>query len=235
MSYAHALVVAIVLGAPPVVSAQSSSLYLSEPEAPKMSKDGVVEQGPLATVSYTAVLTPPPRKFAVQDLITIIIREDSEATSEGNLETEKESKIKGEVRSFPHLNLYDLLTKQLTSSDRDDDNPFPSVDLSFKNEFTGDGEYERKDTMTTRLTARVVDVKPNGVLSLEARTFMKNDDEEVTITVTGFIRPDDVTPANTVMSTQVFDLHVAKTHEGEIRKAAKKGLLTKILDTLFNF
>ena len=44
-----------------------------------------------------------------------------------------------------------------------------------------------------------------------------------------------MTIANTVLSTQMFDLRVAKTHEGEIRKAQKKGLFTKILDTIFNF
>lgn len=217
-------------------AAQSSSLYMTKPSPPQISAAGRIETPQLADVSYTAVFLPPPREYQVHDLVTVIIRENSTASSDGSLETEKDTTIKGAVNAFPSLNLYDLISaKKLTTSDRDSRTPFPEVDLTFSKEFEGEGAYERQDTMTTRLTARVVDVKPNGTLALEARTFIKNDEEEVTITVTGYARPTDVTIANTVLSTQMFDLRVAKTHEGEIRKAQKKGLFTKILDTIFNF
>jgi flagellar L-ring protein precursor FlgH len=109
------------------------------------------------------------------------------------------------------------------------------VGISFGRQFEGDGEYERTDEVITRLTARVVDVKPNGTLALEARTHLANDDETVTITVTGYCRAEDVTADNSVLSTQMYDLRVAKKHTGEIRDASKKGLFTKGLDYLFNF
>jgi flagellar L-ring protein precursor FlgH len=81
----------------------------------------------------------------------------------------------------------------------------------------------------------VVDVKPNGTLALEARKHIENDDEKLTISLTGFCRPEDVAADNTVLSTQMFDLRVNKQHQGEVRNAQKKGLLTKLLDFVFNF
>jgi flagellar basal body L-ring protein FlgH len=73
------------------------------------------------------------------------------------------------------------------------------------------------------------------MLSLEARKFIKNDKEALTIKLTGYCRAEDVSADNTVLSTQMFDLRVIKEHEGELRKATKKGILTKALDLLFNF
>ena len=89
--------------------------------------------------------------------------------------------------------------------------------------------------MTTRLTAKVVDVKPNGLLALEARTQISNDEEIQTISVTGYCQPADVTIANTVLSTQIYDLRVKKVNEGEVRDASKKGFLTKLFEAIFAF
>ena len=54
------------------------------------------------------------------------------------------------------------------------------------------------------------------------------------ITVTGVCRADDVTGTNTVLSNQLFDLRVVRKAEGELKKANKKGIITKILDVLTN-
>jgi flagellar L-ring protein precursor FlgH len=212
--------------------AQSSSLYVTTQPGPIVKVKGRSVNAQLQEVSYHVVTMPEPRLFAVHDLITIIIREQSTTTSEATLDTQKETQLDGKIQAFPTFNLRDILEGRLRPGDPAD---FPAVKVGTKNEFKGEGEYERRDTMTTRLTARVVDIKPNGTMTLEARTHVQNDDEKLTIAVTGQIRPEDVTADNTVLSTQVFDLRVAKVHEGELRKTSKKGLLTKILDTIFNF
>ena len=221
--------------------AQSSSLYVQEPPrspAPVRPANRVERPGPpvnpyLQRMSYTSVAAPEPRRFAVQDLITVIIREQSISTSESTLETQKDTQFNGGVDAFPHFSASDLLNLRLRNSDSPEN--LPQVDVGMNQEFEGEGEYERRDTMTTRLTARVIDVKPNGTLTLEARTHIRNDDEAQTITVTGYCQPQDVTIDNTVLSTQVFDLRVSKTNEGELRDATNKGILTTILETIFNF
>ena len=225
------VVVAIALSLCAAAFGQSSSLYTAQPQAPVV-ENGFKVNPALQQASYTVVTTPEPRRFAMHDLITIVIREQSSAVSESTLETNKETKVDGQVSAFPHLTLKDLLDGQVRAGRTED---LPKVGVDFKNEFEGDGEYERKDSLTTRLTGRVVDVKPNGTLSVEARTFIQNDDEKLEILVTGYCRPDDVTPDNSVLSTQIYDLRVTKVHSGELRKTSKKGLFTKILDTVFNF
>ncbi len=210
---------------------QSSSLYLVKAEAPTRTKGLLIEPS-LQASSLTSVQPPTPRVFAINDLITVVIRESSSATSESKLDTKKEDKIDGGITAFPTFNLEALLNGQLKGGKL---NNGPAVSTNWKNDFKTNGDYERKDEMTTRLTARVIDVKPNGTLVVEARTDVRSDRERSVITVTGQCRPDDVTVDNTVLSTQMFDLRVDKQHEGEIKKNGGKGIITKVLETIFNF
>jgi flagellar L-ring protein precursor FlgH len=192
----------------------------------------VVEPHALRTVSMFAIAPAPPRIFHEHDLIEIIVRETSSAKSTQELETDKETKYKGKVSQWPDMSLDDLFNGVIKAGATDD---LPQVDLQFQKEFSGDGEYERRGDFTARLSAEVLEVLPNGNLILESRTRIKTDDEETLIKVTGLCRPDDVTPANTILSTQLHDLKVEKVNKGEIKKSSEKGIFTKALDFLFAF
>ncbi len=228
-----ALFAMVMLVATSSALAQSSSLLLAPAKEPARVHGLMVNEA-LQTASYTSVIPVPPRKFALHDLVTIIVRESSTASSEASLETEKEATVAGEITNVPDLT--QLLQLRLKNS------PFtanggvtPKIGADFSKEFEGDGEYERKDEVVFRITARVIDVKPNGTLSLEARKAIQNDKEKLTITLTGYCRAEDVAADNTVLSTKMFDLRVNKQHAGELRNASKKGILTKVFDFIFNF
>jgi flagellar L-ring protein precursor FlgH len=183
--------------------------------------------------SFAAVQMPERRQFAVHDLVTIIIRESNETDFQSEIETEKSSEHSGEIAEFPRLTLSDLADLQLRPSELEDG--APSLDVSMEREFEGEGDYSRSEEMSGRITARIIDVKPNGTLVLEARKFVESDDESYQIRLTGTCRAEDITADNTVLSTELYDLHLSKQHGGELRNATKKGLFTKILDVLFNF
>lgn len=215
--------------------AQSSSLLLVEPRAPQRI-DGQLVNPSLQNASYTAVIPLPPREFALHDLVTIVVRESSSASSEASLDTEKKLNVSGSVTSIPTFDLSQLLQLRMQNSKFEANGGEPlKLGITSNNKFEGDGEYERKDEMVFRITARVVDVKPNGTLALEARKFTQNDNEKLTITLNGYCRAEDVAADNTVLSTQMFDLRVTKEHTGELRNASKKGFLTKVIDFIFSF
>lgn len=220
-----------------MVSAQSSSLYVNptiiQPEP--VSRDGIPNRlsVALAETSLTAVRLPDPRQFAVHDLVTIIVRESIEADASASLETNKEITVDGILKQFPNLDPIQLLQFNLDRGDLDGNQP--EVSLEYKNEFEGDGDYARSDTFTTRLTSRIIDIKPNGTLVLEARKFIRTDKESVNVVLTGTCRKDDVSANNTVLSTQIYDMRLIKEHTGELRKATKKGLITRAFELIFNF
>ena len=222
-----------------LAAAQSSSLYLQQPEqmevAPTYSASGrrVNTLAPaVAATSFAAVRLPEPRRFAVQDLVTIVIRESTQTDFESSLETEKSTGFDGSIPNFPNLTLRDLLNLQVGAGSTEDT---PKLSIDYKQDWEGEGEYSRSDSITGRVTARVIDVKPNGTLVLEARKFIQSDKESLNIVLTGMCRAEDVGVDNTILSTQLYDLHLDKQHEGELKKTTKKGFLTKVFEAIFNF
>jgi len=221
----------------PLVRGQSSSLFRT-PRQPKTTLpvvNGRVKtlESSVAATSLVAVTLPPPKKFAVHDLVTIIVRESSSADSKATLETEKKVAIDGQIRDWPNLRLHDLAHFTMRPS-RLSNGPI-RIGIQHENEFDGEGKRRRVDQFETRVTARISDIKPNGTLVLEARKYIKTDKETVRLLVTGTCRPGDISAANTILSTALYDLHVTNEHSGELYRASKKGVLTKFLELLFNF
>ncbi|MHC4947934.1 MAG: flagellar basal body L-ring protein FlgH [Planctomycetota bacterium] len=214
-----------------VTDAPSSSLMVDvvAQQATNVSPDA---PHALQAVSLFAVSAPEPRDFQVHDLVEIVVRESSQAVSTQELELDKEYEIEGVVAAWPHLRLEDLLQLQLFAG-RDDD--LPELAVGMNKEFEGEGEYERTDDLVARLTAEVLDILPNGNLILEARTHIAVDREESTIKVTGICRQEDVTFANTILSSQLHDLRIEKIHEGELRNTNEKGIVSRVLDVIFAF
>ena len=176
----------------------------------------------LQSVSMFAVTPAEPRLFHVHDLVQIIVRESSVAASFQGLETEKEYALAGGVESFPGVNGQNPLY-------------YTEFDVVGDKEFDGEGEYVREDELVTRLSAEIIEIRPNGSLALEARTRIRTDDEEWYTQLTGICRPEDITAANTILSNQIFDLQVEKRHKGDVPKAASKGILAQALDAIFAF
>lgn len=222
---------------------QSSSLYSNAQgtEQPRASRygDPNARQQPLNSelnpevASYTIAYAkrPEPREFAEQDLVTIIIRESFEAELESDMSTKKGVSYDGSISNFPHLSLKDLLDAQL----RPGNSPAVELGIDYSSDFSGEGDYERTDSMIGRVQARIIEVKPNGTLVIEARKTLINDEEVSVLVATGICRPEDITAENTVLSSVIYDLTVEKQHEGSLKSSSRKGLFTRILDFLFNF
>ncbi len=208
----------------------SSSLLAGAATAPPSTAAEDVHA--LRSVSMFAVTVPKPRTFNKHDLIEIVVRETSRVEARHRLDAEKEYKLDGKITAWPNIQLLDLLELQLRAGRTTD---LPKLGVAFDKGFEGEGRYRREDDLTARLTAEVIEVLPNGHLVLEARTHIKTDEEEATLRVTGICRPQDVSPANTILSNQIHDLEVEKIHKGELKKANEKGIIAKFLDFIFAF
>lgn len=206
------------------------SLFLRPVEPPIDFAGQVDATAHLRQVSMIAVEVPKPREFAVHDLVTIIIDESSRSSSEQTLDTKKESSA--DVGLNAMLSPRDLLELQLRQGNLSN---LSLLDFDTEREFKGEGEYERTDRFSARITAEVIDVKPNGTLVLEARKEIVRDEEATTIVLSGICRREDITGSNTILSSQLADLQVVQNNSGKVKDAAKKGLFTNIFDAVFNF
>ena len=193
---------------------------------------GVLPPAPsLASVSLFAIDPPVQRSFMENDLVTIIISERSMAQRNQKLESKKNETIDAKVQAW--IDTQKLIQAQLAQSNGG--NLPAGIAVDSAQDYKGDGKYNREDTLTDRITARVLEVKPNGTLLLEARRSIKTDREEALVVISGICRPDDVTVSNTVQSNQMYDMRLDVQNTGDVKNTADKGLITRILEGMFNF
>src|SRR5262249_17655776 len=114
-------------------------------------------------------------------------------------------------------------------------NGTPGAVFNWDDKYQGTGKNERKDSLLTRITAEIIDIKPNGTLVLQARKRIKADGDELTGRLTGVCRSEDVLADNTVISTQLADLQIDSVSDGDTRDVSKRGWLKKILDGVAPF
>lgn len=184
----------------------------------------------LDDVSYYAVPIPEPKIIRKHDLITIIVREESESSSEGRSRLTRESKLAAAIEDFVKLRLGNA------EIEGGGIGPVaPKIDLSGSREFIGRGTADRSDSFTARITAEVLDVKPNGTLVLQARKRIRTDEEEQVFILSGTCRAEDISADNTILSTALHDQEVTKTHKGTVRSATRRGWGGKLLDVISPF
>lgn len=108
-----------------------------------------------------------------------------------------------------------------------------SAGLRSGNSFKGTGQTSRKESIKSRLSARVLEVDENGNLRIEGRRTTTINGETQTIVITGYIRPVDVRPDNSVYSYSILDLTLSITGDGSVTTVQEPGLITKFLRWLF--
>lgn len=208
-------------------SAQSLLRDAQEP-VPLATEDGA--QPALEETSLVYIEPPEKRTYEKHDLITIVIDEVSSQTADHKLETKKQYDFTAALQKFPSLKA--LIDGELKTGDS---NPVVETGVTGDQNFKGEGKYDRSDRFKARIQAEVIDVKPNGTMVLEARKTITKDEEISTIVLSGVVRSEDVTTQNTVLSSQLADLIVSSTNEGEVKDANEKGLIPRFFEAIFNF
>ncbi len=222
---------AIAASVAPAISAQSLYERTGEPPEGRSTPQALNPSGPpqLTEVSLFAVEPPEARQFQEHDLITIIVSERTKYDRSLESETEKKFDQGFDVNEF--IDLLELLELRVVP----EDGVPVGVDLGADTKFEAEATMTQEDEMTDRLGARVVEAKPNGTLLLEAKRTLITDDSEVVVVLSGYCRAEDVTDSNTVQSNQLYDMVLNVQNAGEIRRSTEKGVITRMLETLFNF
>ncbi|QOJ01778.1 MAG: flagellar basal body L-ring protein FlgH [Phycisphaeraceae bacterium] len=223
----HALAAALTLA---LLAAPALGQSLLRPRDPAPAPAAAPGGEQVRVVSMMFIDKPKPRDFALYDQVTIVIEENSRTQSSQTLETKKDSKLDAALKKFPSLK--DLIEGELRTGDS---SPIAEVGFDDKQKFKGEGKFSRSDRFSAKITARVIDVKPNGTLVLEARKTIITNKEAQTLVLAGVCRKEDVTNANTVLSSQLADLTVVQQNAGDVNDGAEKGWITRFFDSVFGF
>ena len=172
---------------------------------------------------------PEARDWAAEDLIQIVVVEQSTEKIDQRRQLDKEGLAAAEVAEFSSFDFGNFVFSPTTSSQ------LPGIEIGAEKEFQGQGRYQRKDEMSDRFTAKVVEVKPNGNLVVEARVVRNWSGDQTEITLTGVVNPKWITANDSVLSSQISDLKIDKKHTGPVEGTTQRGLIAEVLDFLFAF
>jgi flagellar L-ring protein FlgH len=104
---------------------------------------------------------------------------------------------------------------------------------STKSEHKGNGTTVRQGRLTGTVTAKVVEVFPNGNMRIEGqKSVVINGEKQITI-LRGVVRPQDVSPANVVFSDVIADAEITFKGKGVLANVERPGIIARIFDWLF--
>ena len=188
---------------------------------------------PQAGGEATGILRPvEARDFKVHDIVHIIVIVSAESTTDEEVELKKDAgPIKLSIDQYLKLVRGDDLLPYVGSHSPDD----IAMDMSGGKDFGGEGTADRKDELRTRLAAEVVEIKPNGILVIEAKSRFTKSREKTVITLCGNVRPQDVASDNSVYSYNIAALDINYESSGPVTDANRRGWLLRLIDKLWPF
>ncbi len=150
------------------------------------------------------------------DAVTILIVEETEANNSATTDESRSTDLSASLG----------LSGGSTSKN-------VGVGVNSGNSFSGSGSTTRRESIKSKLSARITEVDDNGNLSIEGKRTTKINGESQTITIRGYVRPVDITPNNSVYSYNILDLTLIIEGDGSVTKTQEPGLITKFIRFLF--
>lgn len=159
------------------------------------------------------------RAHRVGDTITILVQETASASSSATTKTSR-----SDTASFGGFTgtleaLFRPLLKPTGAS----------ASLSTD----GQGQTNRSGSLSTRLTAIVKEVLPNGNLVIEGTRMVGVNAEKQKVVISGIVRPQDIGPGNTVSSVAIANATIQFDGKGPVGDKQRKGILSTIFGWLF--
>ncbi len=171
----------------------------------------------------------------IGDLLTILIVEQSSATTTANSDSKRTTDIKDEIKNWIKLILKgsgitrDIKALPLSSSD------LPTLELSAENQYKAEGSTDRSQKLNARITAKIIETLPNGNYIIEGSQEVELNSEKQIITLTGEIRPDDISADNTILSSAIANAHISYSGKGKLGDKHGKGALEWLFDFAWLF
>lgn len=163
------------------------------------------------------------------DILTVVIKIDE--TAEISNQSDR-SRSGSENFALPSLfGIPQRLNEKLPNGASSDD----LVDLSSSSAVSGDGSVKRKEKLTLRIAATILDVLPNGVLSISGTQELRVNFELRELLVTGFVRPQDISRQNEITYDKIASARVSYGGRGQITDMQQPRIGQQVLDAVLPF
>jgi flagellar L-ring protein precursor FlgH len=168
-------------------------------------------------------------KLDVGDIVTVMVREVTDASTQSNTNTKKESDVSAQAN--PTANGFLTATRQQGGFDITNASKLPNWDIQLENEHKGTGQTKRTNKLTTAISCLVTEVNnDNGTVSIKGEKKVAVNREFSILSVSGMVRTRDIGADNTISSSQIANANIELKGRGPLWNNQRRGWFKKILD-----
>jgi flagellar L-ring protein FlgH len=110
-----------------------------------------------------------------------------------------------------------------------------AVEIDTSSQSDGNGSVRRNERLTLRIAATIVDVLPNGVLSIEGMQEVRVNFELRELLVSGFVRRADITRQNEITYDKIASARISYGGRGHISDVQQPRVGHQVLDAILPF
>jgi flagellar L-ring protein precursor FlgH len=133
------------------------------------------------------------RAMQIHDLVSVIVSEALESSTDGAVKGSRSSSASSAVTS-----LFQKLSAASAAQNL--------VNMNAQSALNAQGQSANNSSLSTVLGGEVVEVLPNGMLVIEAARQVEFSQQTQTVVLRGLVRPEDISQSNRVLSTAISDL-----------------------------
>lgn len=198
---------------------------MPEPDDPRYAPVAAasLQQG----VMVTGSIYQPSRNFSfygdqvalnVGDILTVVLQEQTSSSKSADTSYDKddefdfnEANILGNNIAFKGMSLLS--------------------DPSFERAFDGSASSDQSNSLRGSISVTVSEVLANGILRVQGEKWLKLNQGDEYIRLTGLVRPQDIGTDNTIPSSKVADARIAYGGTGEFDEVNRQGWLTRFFNS----
>lgn len=169
-------------------------------------------------------------RYEVGEIITVLVREEIQAETESDTDTRKEADVESEANKDDNT----LVTSE-DGFDLMHPDKLPNWNVETENQHRTTGQTARDTLLETTVTCVVTQVFSNGNILIEGERLVAVNREDSTLVVRGVARSKDISPGNTIRSSQLANAEITLRGRGPLWNNQRRGLITKFLDWVSPF
>ncbi|MFT6264666.1 MAG: flagellar L-ring protein precursor FlgH [Oleiphilaceae bacterium] len=154
----------------------------------------------------------------VGDILTITLQENTSSSKQADTSYDKGD----EVTFNEALILGNLIGGKGMSLETN-----PSLERAFD----GKASSDQSNSLTGSISVTVSEVLPNGVLRIQGEKWLRLNQGDEYVRVTGLVRPQDIGTDNTIPSSKIADARIAYGGTGEFDNVNRQGWLSRFFNS----
>ncbi|KZX55674.1 flagellar basal body L-ring protein [Vibrio sp. HI00D65] len=172
------------------------------------------QSGSLYRHQYTMTLFQDRRAYRIGDILTVHLSEETSSSKKAGTQFGKSSNINFAVPTFGSQTIDDL-----------------GVSVDGSRNFDGNASSSQGNKLKGAITVTVHEVLPNGVLRISGEKWLRLNQGDEFIRLTGIVRVDDISRSNQVSSQRIADARITYAGRGALADSNAAGWLTQFFNS----